>query len=149
MERTIGNLGEEIRQHKDAFANLSQRAIHRCRINALMCLMPELDIAVLAEKATSIPNKGRDAGHGYYLLPAADRYFQNLKGSELVALNTYICRAGVPSARDTPRRIRRWARLYLPNKQVAKSEWKEDQRMGPVRRSRNVLVCHLPLTCPS
>ncbi len=30
MERTIGNLGEEIRQHKDAFANLSQRAIHRC-----------------------------------------------------------------------------------------------------------------------
>ncbi|KAJ7664814.1 hypothetical protein B0H17DRAFT_1143574 [Mycena rosella] len=35
LERTIGNLGEEIKQHSNAFANLSQRALRRCQVNTL------------------------------------------------------------------------------------------------------------------
>ncbi|KZT31503.1 hypothetical protein SISSUDRAFT_1038391, partial [Sistotremastrum suecicum HHB10207 ss-3] len=42
LERTIGNLGQEIRQPSNPFANLSQRAILRCQINSLMVLVPGL-----------------------------------------------------------------------------------------------------------
>ncbi|KIJ95011.1 hypothetical protein K443DRAFT_109498 [Laccaria amethystina LaAM-08-1] len=42
MERTIGNLGEEIRQPSNPFANLSQRGLLRCQVNALTAMVPEL-----------------------------------------------------------------------------------------------------------
>ena len=42
MERTIGNLNEEIRLHSDPYANLSQRVIERAHTNALYTLAPDL-----------------------------------------------------------------------------------------------------------
>lgn len=43
MERTIGNLGEEIRQPSNPYANLSHRGILRAQVNALKAMVPILD----------------------------------------------------------------------------------------------------------
>ncbi|KAG2046957.1 hypothetical protein BDR06DRAFT_866953, partial [Suillus hirtellus] len=43
MERSIGNLVEEIQQPSNPYANLGQRAIRRAQINALKPIMPSLD----------------------------------------------------------------------------------------------------------
>jgi hypothetical protein len=42
MERTIGNLGEEIKQPSQPFANLSERGLRRCQVNALKSVLPHL-----------------------------------------------------------------------------------------------------------
>lgn len=43
MECTIGNLGEEIKQHTDPYTNLSQRATRRAQVNSLKSLIPDLE----------------------------------------------------------------------------------------------------------
>ena len=43
LEHTIGNLGEEIKQHSNPFANLSQRGIRHARVNAIKAMIPDLD----------------------------------------------------------------------------------------------------------
>ena len=43
MERTIGNLGEEIKQPSNPYANLSQRGICRSQVNALKTMIPDLE----------------------------------------------------------------------------------------------------------
>ena len=42
MERTIGNLGEEIWQPSKPYANLSQRGLIRNQVNALIAMVPDL-----------------------------------------------------------------------------------------------------------
>ena len=44
LERTIGNLGEEMKQHSNPFTNLSQHGIRRARVNALKVMIPDLDV---------------------------------------------------------------------------------------------------------
>jgi hypothetical protein len=65
MERTIGNLGEEIKQHSTPFANLSQRAVRRCQINALKAMIPDLD-----PNADKIPRRAKVLGNDFLLLHA-------------------------------------------------------------------------------
>ncbi len=43
MERTIGNLGEEVKQPSNTFMNLSQRGLIRSQLNALYAMFPSLD----------------------------------------------------------------------------------------------------------
>lgn len=43
MERTIGNLGQEICQPARLYNNLLQEGVRRCKINALLSAIPELD----------------------------------------------------------------------------------------------------------
>jgi hypothetical protein len=63
MERTIGNLGEEIRLHSDPYANLSQRMIERARANALYALTPDL-----FHVTGKLPTGACDVGENYVLL---------------------------------------------------------------------------------
>jgi hypothetical protein len=42
MEHTIGNLGEEIWQLSNPYANLSQRGLLRCQVNALKAMILNL-----------------------------------------------------------------------------------------------------------
>ena len=60
LERTIGNLGEEIRQPSNPFANLSQCAIRRCQVNALKVMIPDL-----GSSTNCLPRGARDVGDGY------------------------------------------------------------------------------------
>ncbi|KAL4063314.1 hypothetical protein J3A83DRAFT_4106741 [Scleroderma citrinum] len=63
MEQTIGNLGQEIRQPLNPYANLSCKGVWCCQVNALKVMVPGL----CPEKAPFLPT-AMDIGGGYVLL---------------------------------------------------------------------------------
>lgn len=85
MERTIGNLGEEIRQPSNPYANLSQRGLLRCQVNALVAMIPDLQ-----HVPPTLPHGAVDLGGGYALLRARDRYDRAMRLCEAKALAAYI-----------------------------------------------------------
>lgn len=138
MERTIGNLGEEIRQPSNPYANLSQRGLLRCQVNALISMVPDLKPC-----KDSLPRGASDLGGGYVLLRARDRYQRTMKANEAVALKKYLQnRHFLALGEGWAPKITRWARLRLPNGQVARSKWKEALKPNnKIRTARNVKVC--------
>ncbi|KAI5896870.1 uncharacterized protein SCHCODRAFT_01200310 [Schizophyllum commune H4-8] len=141
MERTIGNLGEEIKQHSNPYANLSERAVRRCQINALKALVPEIEPPTAAE----FPASARVLGDGYALLPRRDKITRPTTSAEGRALYAYLEAHGaledeLASIQTTVPKVRRWARLRLPNGQTARSRWKEEKMGLKVRMSRNVKI---------
>jgi hypothetical protein len=131
MERTIGNLGQEIRQPSNPYANLSQRGLLRSQINALKAMVPDLD-----PLPPTVPQGGKDCGDGYVLLRA-------MRPCEKQAFAAYLNDThALQVADDWSPGIARWARLRLPNGQVARSSWKEQLKpLQKVRMARNVMVC--------
>ena len=131
MERTIGDLGQEIRQPSNPFANLAQCALRRSQVNALKNIHPELDSAATPH----LPKFARDLGEGYVLLRPRDK--SPVQIPEPVA-------EILPDFMDMVK-IRRWGRLHLPNGQIVRSLWGEQQRRAngqKVRVSCNVKVCY-------
>jgi hypothetical protein len=129
MERTIGDLGQEIRQPSNPFANLAQRALRRSQVNALKNIYPELDSTAV----THLPKFAEDLGRGFVLLRPRDRYPATICGpaGDIIfqAASTF--------------KVRRWGRLRLPNGQVARSSWCENKRAcDKVRVTCNVKVCN-------
>ncbi|KAG0694270.1 hypothetical protein DFH29DRAFT_815528 [Suillus ampliporus] len=98
MERTIGNLGQEIWQPSQPYANLSQQGVRRCRINTLLSLMPELD-----EPPKGLPQGAVDVGDGYVLLRKRERYPICPTGQHALAIATFL-----GHGHQLPR-IRKWA----------------------------------------
>ncbi|KAJ7092934.1 hypothetical protein B0H15DRAFT_777192 [Mycena belliarum] len=132
MERTIGNLGEEIKQHSTPYANLSQRAIRRCQTNALKVMIPDL------EPEKGLPAGSEDLGNGFVLLRARDEYRQVIEGAYGDAIIKYLETEGDLAATEGWKpRVARWARLRLPNGQIIRSVWKES-RLAKVRIARNI-----------
>ncbi|KAJ3779671.1 hypothetical protein GGU10DRAFT_280433, partial [Lentinula aff. detonsa] len=131
MERTIGNLGEEVRQPSNPFRNLSEQCKRRACVNALLAMCPELDYTVSTHACYSV-----DTGHGYILLHPRD------KGS--ISLTTqYPEAAFLFDDLLGYRKIRRYGRLQLPNGQIARSLWSETRQANSnhtTRITRNVLV---------
>ncbi|KAJ7626655.1 hypothetical protein DFH06DRAFT_1443729, partial [Mycena polygramma] len=132
LERTIGNLGEEIKQHSNPYANLSERGKRRCRANALIAMIP----ALAPEKG--LPHGAQDLGNGFVLLRARDEYSQVIEGNYGGAILAYLEEQEGKEAEEgwTPR-VARWARMRLPNGQIIRSVWKES-KMATVRIARNV-----------
>jgi hypothetical protein len=137
MERTIGNLGQEIRQPSNPFKNLSQRALQRCQINALKAMIPDLETS-----PPDVPRGAKELGDGYVLLRARDRTSRAISDCERQALVTYLNdNHSVTVGDDWSPLIVRWARLRLPNGQVARSAWKEKLKpLEKVRMARNIKV---------
>ena len=135
MERAIGDLGGEIRLPSNPFANLSQRAVLRCQVNALKAILPELD------KPKNLLLRGTlDLCGGYVLLRAQEPRPSLMTDSAAVALWCYYEGQGQP-LRDggTSYWVVRWARLLIPTGQVARSAWKENLKSASnVRMARNV-----------
>jgi hypothetical protein len=81
-------------------------------------------------------------GNGYVLLRAREDTARFMKDAESQVLKLYlqdIC--GVNTPQNWSPKIARWARLRLPNGQVARSAWKEKLRpLEKVRMARNVIV---------
>ena len=139
MEWTIGSLGREIHQPNNPYANLSQRGLLQSQINTLVALIPDLE-----PSPPIIPWGARDIGNGYVLLRARDKAYYHINASERVVFAGYL--------KDTPSHdididedwspgVVRWARLRLPNGQVARSAWKERLKpLNKVRMARNVKV---------
>ena len=135
MERVIGLLGGEIKQHSNPYANLSQRALRWCQVNTLKCIIPDLD-SDSAEYQP--PCRSVDLSDGFFLLRARECYPKHMSSAECQAFWVW---AGVPECLEQPK-ISRWARLRLPNGQIARSAWKECLKpLEKVRMARNVKVC--------
>ncbi|KAH9162708.1 hypothetical protein EDB89DRAFT_1860572 [Lactarius sanguifluus] len=131
LERTIGNLGEEIKQHSNPFTNLSQCGIRHARVNALKAMIPDLD----EDRSHSLPHGSKDLRDGFILLRVRDVTPYTLRDCEADALSDLF-----PS---TPPNVavRRWAKLRIPTGQNCYSAWKEKQKpLEKQRTARNVKV---------
>lgn len=135
MERTIGNLGAEIRQHKDPYANLSNRALLRARTNTMYMIAPTIF------KVPSISSGlNLEIGDGYALLHKRDETFYILNEEQSTALHAYLSSFHMAEldARPLDYKVYRWARLRLPNGQISRSLWSERYMKKLPRRGRNV-----------
>lgn len=134
LERTIGNLGEEIKQHSDPYANLAERAKRRCRVNTLKVMVPQLD------PEPPLPQGAEELGGGYVLLRARDEFHQQIHGPYGDAICEFLEEQTGEKCNDgwVPR-VARWARLRLPTGQIVRSVWKES-KTDDIRMARNVKV---------
>jgi hypothetical protein len=137
MERTIGNLGEEIKQPSKPFANLSQRGLRRSQVNALKAIIPDLE-----PDSDALPRGSIDLGDGFILLRARDSAAREMDGRAGAAIQRYYQEQAPDEFNPNSwPRIIRWARLRLPNGQIARSAWKEKMKpLEAVRMARNVKV---------
>ena len=147
MERTIGNLGQEIRQPSNPYANLSRRGVIRCQVNALAAMFPGQLTGAMRD--SQLPRGAVDLGEGYALLRAQDQ-LRPMRKVEAAALLVYLknqanvdvsaITSGCDKSDWCPN-VARWARLQLPNGQIARSKWKEGLKpLDKVRISRNIKV---------
>jgi hypothetical protein len=142
IERTIGNLGEEIRQPSNPYANLSQRGLRRCQVNALKAIFPDLE-----PNEDGLPRGAIDIGNSYILLRAMQKNPKPMHPCEAGALRVYLQENGGSMSNGWCPSVYRWARLRLPNGQIARSAWKEKLKpLSKVRMARNVKV-YLYLNC--
>ena len=117
-----------------------QCGLLRCQVNALTAMIP-----VLGPPPPSLPRGAIDLGQpeGYVLLRAQDRYDRLMCPQEAGALLHYLGSAAAEGSVDCDwcPKVTRWARLRLPNGQVARSHWKDSLKpLGKLRTSRNVKV---------
>lgn len=135
LERTIGDLGQQVKQPSNPYANLSQRGIRQAQVNALKAMVPDLD----PDKSAKLPQGSIDLGNGYVLLQAMDTTYHSISDDEVKATRNYLHSVGFTGQINS---IIRWARIRLPNGQIARSRWKESLKpLDKVRMSRNVKVC--------
>lgn len=136
MENAIGNLGMEIKQPSQPFANLAQRAILRCQTNALKAIIPELE-----PDNNHLPRGSRDVGDRFVFLRAREKYPQKIEGAGKAVIRSYVETTADDGAPRWCDKVRRWARVRLPNGQVARSAWKEELKPKEnVRMARMVKV---------
>ncbi|EMD38711.1 hypothetical protein CERSUDRAFT_48348 [Gelatoporia subvermispora B] len=135
MERTIGNLGEEIKQPSKPYANLSERAVRRAQTGALKAAVPSF-----ASVTSRWPRGSLELDQGYALLRARDRSQYMLAAREADALLKYYQDHNEPILTSTwSPNTHRWARVALPTGQIARSAWKENLKpLEKLRTSRNV-----------
>lgn len=137
MERVIGDLGSEIRQHSNPYANLSQRAVRRCQINAVTDMLPELI------PKPQPPRASKTLEHGYTLMAKHEKAAHFITPAETTALDAFLQRTRIQvdaKWRKNPK-IARWARVKLPNGQGARCLWIEGGTpLNKLRIARNVKV---------
>lgn len=124
MERSIGDLGGEIRLPSNPFANLSERALLRCQVNALYAMYPALD----DDPTPRLPRGALDIGNDYIMLRARDACPRWVPPVEAAPFHRYLTEIGHPPPEaigEYAIQVQKWARVRLPNDQVARSEWKE------------------------
>jgi hypothetical protein len=124
LERTIGNLGEELRQHSTPYTNISQCAIGRCQVNALKSIIPDF------EPPEKIPHNSVDLGSGYFLLGATDNCRCAVCPVEATAIQEYLeDKFGPDIAEEWQPSVVQRACAKIPNSQIACSLWKEHTKL--------------------
>jgi hypothetical protein len=89
------------------------------------------------DHTASLPRGAQEIGRGYVLLCARDRNIIEISDEqEKNIFTSFLLASGIPQLKLS---IIRWARLRLPNGQIARSAWKELQNKN-TRNSRNVKV---------
>ncbi|KAF8064082.1 hypothetical protein FPV67DRAFT_1419918 [Lyophyllum atratum] len=136
METAIGNLGNEIRQDRDPYANIAQRGVLRAQINSITAMMPQVHL----KSESCIPSGGIDLSDGYVLLRACQATLVDVSEPEANAITEFWKSNGWPNQDGWPRAVRRWARLRLPNGQVARSRWMEARSRQSLRKTCMIKV---------
>jgi len=78
---------------------------------------------------TALPRGARDLGDSYYLLTAMDGTQREVTPLEKAAFVRYIQSSPHLPEPDTPiTSVTRWARVHLPNHQVVRTRWKEEEK---------------------
>ncbi|TFK65049.1 hypothetical protein BDN72DRAFT_773869 [Pluteus cervinus] len=132
LENMIGNLGREVRQPSNPFANLAERGLLRAQISAAIAIDP-----TLSPPPPSLPRGSVSLGGEYLLLTPREDTYHRLTPPEIEALTNFYTDLGYPM--PSTFLIQRWARLQLPNGQITRSLWKEKSTArATVRISRNV-----------
>ncbi|KAG6895904.1 hypothetical protein C0993_008975 [Termitomyces sp. T159_Od127] len=136
METAIGNLGDEIRQDKDPYANIAQRGVLRAQMNSLIAIMPQLLLRCKDNTnhipTGAIPILGAD---GYVLLRACQLTLVDVSATEAAAIMELWSQNNWPNQNGWPHAVRRWARLRLPNGQIARSLWMESRSQQSLRKT--------------
>lgn len=133
MERAIGIFGQMIKQPSNPYANLSAKGVQLAQMNALSAMIPQF-----AKPEKGLPYGLIDLKDGYALLRAKDSLDRKVVDHEERALLEFFAQ-GVQNNVEV--KVRKWARLLLPNGQIARTAWKERiKRLEQVRMSRNVKV---------
>ncbi|KAH9846588.1 hypothetical protein C2E23DRAFT_948968 [Lenzites betulinus] len=136
LENFIGNITREIKQHVTPYENVAKRAFRRCQVNAIQAAMPEL------APWDGPSENSEDVGEGYRLLRAKDRHpVELIVASEAAALRAYLQTTHGINIYAGKIQVTRWARLQLPNGQIARTAWKEhvqEIRGKSPRRARMV-----------
>ena len=143
LETAIGNLGREIRQDRDLYANLTQRAILRAQVNSLQARFPGVKLELKGSSVSVPTNRTRvfDSAPGYIFLPRREEVPSPLGNDELQALLLYWEEQQWPNNEQWPNAVCRWAKLQLPNGQKVRSVWFESGVSVKLRRTSCVEVC--------
>lgn len=137
IETAIGNLGDEIRQDRDPYANIAQRGILRAQLNSILAMFPHLKLG----DNKPFPHGAKDLGQGYALLRACQNVAKPVTEAEANAILKYWEEKGWENLGAWPRVVKRWARLHLPNGQKARCKWYESHSTRPLRKTTCVKVC--------
>jgi hypothetical protein len=142
IERVIGLLKDQLRNKSNAYANLAMVSTRLCQQNALKAMMPELDDT----RRTLGPGE-YDLGDGYALLRPKEDISRPVTADEAVAIAKFKHNElDGPAFEDWSQApgtsVVRYARLAIANGSVARTAWKEKQRMPEkVKITRMVEVC--------
>jgi hypothetical protein len=108
LKRTIRNLGKEIKQHSNPFANLSQHGIRRTWANALMAMILDLDLEWTTKAA--LPQSLRDVRGGVILLRPRESASHALQVYKAAALQDFM----LATQMGDQICVRCWAKLRIP-----------------------------------
>ncbi|KAJ2929000.1 hypothetical protein H1R20_g8095, partial [Candolleomyces eurysporus] len=148
MERTIGNIVKEIKQHTTASGNASQRAIRRAQVNTVKVLI--LDEANgVSQPLSRYPQS--PAGNGYCILWPKEQSKSGrvVPEDKFTALEVYFDTKDVHFLyRRSQMPLKKWGRLQLPTGDVARSAFQESKRSqhAPMRITRMVKFEHEGVT---
>lgn len=131
MERTIGNIKRQIRQHSTYLANFSREGLRLARVNALLAALPELN--TFSNVNSTLPARSLDLGNGYALLRKRDKQPVIPPGDTYAPIWEFLDRP------DVMPKIFRYARLLLPNGQVGRCAWRENVRKSTDNPASNNL----------
>ena len=142
MERTIGDLGAEIKQPSNPFTNLAERALHQAQVNALQAMCPDL---APEPSLVSLNILSHNLHDGFILHhPCQDRP-RPIRFCKAEAIQLYI--EGIIGHADARENwsedscVRRWGCICLPNRQIVHTAWKEIAH-NVSRMNCNVKVSH-------
>ena len=93
IETAIGNLGEEIRQDRDPYANIAQRGVLRAQLNSILAMFPNLDL----DHTGTFPRGAKDLGQGYALLRACQTAAEPVTEAEENVILLYWEKKGWPN----------------------------------------------------
>lgn len=130
LERTIGELGSELRQPGSPYANLMEIVKRRSQINAVKVLHPELD----HDRNKGLPKYAKDVGGGFVFLRPRLSTKKDWDQTD-PAIREMI------EEETSMSQVAKWGRLRLPNGQICRSYYCESNRKRVNQRiSRNVKV---------